>query len=557
MEAIRRAMGGRWALFLVLLSFLLVLAACGPQETETEEPPEAEEPPAPSDEKVVGDAIIEATIGDMSTFSPILSADTASGDVIGKLFEGLVSTNEKIEWYGQLAEDWEFSEDGRDWTFYLREGIQWHDGEPFTAEDVQFTFYAIMHPDYEGTRRGNYEYFLGFAEYSEALDEIATQFDAEEITEEEAYEKKLEAFETWKAAGAIEIVNDYTITFHLTEAYAPFMSAVAMDIIPAHAFDGPGEAGKKDNAFNVESPIGTGPYKLVEWNRDEEVVVERNDNYWGEGPYVEKWIYSVIPDQQVIKQALKTAEVDYGGIQPEDWEEMGTVEHLARYEYPTFSYTYMGYNLTNPLFQDVNVRRAITHAIDRQVIVDELLLGHGTLCNSHGSPARWDYNPDVPVYEYDPDKAAEMLAEAGWTDTDGDGILDKDGQKFEFTVQTNQGNKIREDSAVLIQDFLEDVGIAVEVSFVEWNTFVNEVLLAKNFETAIVGWSLGVDPDAYSIWHTKGGPLNFVSFDNARVDELLEEGRVTLEQDARCTSPTHLRVCTAGSRVPSRVPRTA
>ncbi len=516
---------------LVVLLVLLVAAGCGGQEAVDEGAVEEEEP---TTEKTVGDALIVASIGDASVINPILSNDTASGDIIARIFEGLITVNEKIEWIPELAEDWEFSEDGTVWTFYLREGVTWHDGEPFTAEDVKFTFEAIMHPNYEGSRRGNYTRFLGYAEYTGKLQEIAAQFEEGEITEEEANEAKLEAFEEWREAGAIEIVDEHTVRFHLTEAYAPFIADISMDILPAHVFDGdPGKAGQKDHPFNSKNPIGTGPFKFVKWSRDEEIVVEANEDYWGEGPYISKWIYRIIPDAQIIKQSLKTAEVDYGSIQPEDWEEMNEVEHLQTFEYATFSYTYMGYNLQDPMFQDPKVRRAITHAIDRKTIVDELLYGHGTLCNSHGSPARWDYNPDVPVYEYDPDKALELLAEAGWTDSDGDGILDKDGEKFSFKLQTNQGNQIREDSAVLIQDFLEEIGIEVEVEFVEWNTFVNNVLLAKDFEAVIVGWALGTDPDAYSIWHTDGGPLNFVSYSNERVDELLEKGRVTLEQEKR------------------------
>lgn len=391
-----------------------------------------------------------------------------------------------------------------------------------------------MHPDYEGVRRSNYDKFVGYEEYAAALQEADTKLENGEISEDEARQMKLEAFETWRQAGAIEIVDDHTIKFRITEPFAPFLSYISMGIIPAHVFNGdPGAAGKKDHPFNTETPIGTGPYRFIEWSRDEQVVLEANPDYWGEGPFIQQWVMRVIPDQQEVTLALETGDLDLGNIQPEEFERMSQVGHLRTFEYPTFSYTYLGYNLTNPLFQDKRVRQAITHAIDRNVIVDELLVGHGTVAHSHGSPARWDYNPDVPQFDYDPDRARQLLAEAGWTDTDGDGILDKDGQKFSFTLQTNQGNKIREDSAVLIQDYLKQVGIEVNVEFIEWNTFVNDHLLAKNFDAVIVGWSLGVDPDAYEIWHTNGGPFNFISYSNPRVDELLEQGRRTLDQEER------------------------
>jgi len=526
----RRRRGFRWVLVAAVLALALVVTACGGgQQEEQATEPEPQEP-----EKVVGDTLLYGSIGDATTFNPILVNDTASGTISDLIFEGLAKVDDKIAWIPALAESWSYSEDGTEWVFKLRQDVKWHDGEPFTAKDVAFTFEAIMHPNYEGVRRRNYDKFVGFAEYVDKLNQISQDFSDGKITEEEANQLKLEAFEEWRQAGAITIVDDYTIKFKLTEAFAPFMNAISMGIIPGHVFDwDPGEAGKKDHPFNTENPIGTGPYKFVKWTRDEEVVVEANLDYWGEGPYVERFVMRVIPDQQVVTLSLETGEIDMGSIQPEDFERMTGVEHLKTFEYPTFSYTYMGYNLTNPLFQDKRVRQAITHAIDRQTIVDELLVGHGTVAHSHGSPARWDYNPDVPKFEYNPERAKELLAEAGWTDTDGDGILDKDGQKFTFKLQTNQGNKIREDSAVLIQDYLKEVGIEVEVEFVEWNTFVNEVILPKNFETIIVGWSLGTDPDAFSIWHTNGGLFNFISFSNARVDELLEKGRTTLDQEKR------------------------
>ncbi|HEX6989295.1 MAG TPA: peptide-binding protein [Bacillota bacterium] len=536
----RQAMDSRWYWLLALvLAFGLVLTACGggggqtPPDQEQPADEQAEQPP-PTEEKTVGDVLLYGSIGDASGFNPILVSDTASDDVSSRIFEGLMEVNDQIEWVPALAEDWSFSADGTEWTFNLRRDVRWHDGEPFTAEDVAFTFEAIMHPDYEGVRRTDYDKFVGYAEYDAALNEISQREEAGELTAEEARAEKLAAFETWRQSGAIEIVDDYTIKFRLTEPFAPFQEAIAMNIIPAHVFNGdPGLAGKMDHPFHTQNPIGTGPYKFVSWSRDEQVVLEANPDYWGEGPYVGRWVMRVIPDAQEVTLALETGDLDLGGIQPEEFERMQGVPHLETFEYPTFSYTFMALNLTMPMFQDVRVRQAITHAIDRETIVDQLLVGHGTVAHSHGSPARWDYNPDVPVFEYNPDRARELLAEAGWTDTDGDGILDKDGQPFHFTLQTNQGNKIREDSAVLIQDYLSQVGIDVEVEFVEWNTFVNDHLLAKNFEAIIVGWSLGVDPDAYSIWHTNGGPFNFHSYSNPRVDELLEQGRTELDQERR------------------------
>jgi len=530
-----------YLLLILLLTVGLVLAAgCAPSEPAEEETPadtgqeeqqqeeQAEEETGPP----LGGQLIWASIGDASFFNPILVEDTASGDISDLLFNGLFQLNDKLELVPVLATDFSFTEDGLEWTFKLRDDVYWHDGEKFTAKDVEFTFLAIMHPAYKGVRAENYRPLRGAGEYLDARAELATKLENEEITQEEYMEQAVALFEEWRAKGAIEVVNDYEIKFYLDEPNAPFKNNIAMGIIPSHILTLE-TAGDKEQPFHTDEPVGTGRFKFVEWIRDDHITVERNDNYFEEGPYLDRIIYKIIPDQNTITMALETGEIDLGSIKPEDFDRFKEMEHLNVFEYPTLSYTYMGYNLTNPLFQDKLVRQAIAHAIDRQAIVDEVLMGHGTVAHSHGSPVLWDFNPDVPKFEFNPDKARELLAQAGWTDTDGDGFVDKDGKKFSFLLQTNQGNKLREQSAVIIQQQLADVGIEVEVKLVEWATFVQDVLLAKNFDVVIVGWRLSSDPDAYEIWHTEGGPFNFVSYSNPRIDEIYEQGRVILDQEKR------------------------
>jgi len=519
----------------VLVSGLALSAGCrGAPEAAEEEPVETgeEREEAAEEGPSVGGQLVWASIGDVSFFNPILVEDTASERMMYRIFNGLFQLNDKLELVPVLAEKFSYSDDGTEWTFELRDDVYWHDGEKFTAEDVEFTFLAMLHPAYKGVRAENYRPLRGAAEYLDARRELSKKLADGEITDEEYMEQAVALFEEWRAKGAIEVVDDYKIKFHLDEPYAPFKSYISMRIIPEHLLTLE-TAGDKEDPFHTDRPIGTGPFKFVEWVRDDHVTLERNEDYFDEGPYIEKIVYKIIPDQNTIAMAMETGEVDLANLKPEDFDRLKNMDHLRPYEYPALSYTYMAYNLKNPLFQDKRVRHAIAHAVDRQAVVDEVLMGHGTVCHSHGSPVLWDYNPDVRKFEYDPDKARELLAEAGWEDTDGDGVLDKNGEKFGFTIQTNQGNKVREQSAVVIQQQLADVGIDVEVKLVEWNTFVQEVLLPKNFEVVIVGWALDEDPDAYEIWHTNGGPFNFVSFSNERIDEIYELGRVTLDQEKR------------------------
>jgi peptide/nickel transport system substrate-binding protein len=209
---------------------------------------------------------------------------------------------------------------------------------------------------------------------------------------------------------------------------------------------------------------------------------------------------------------------------------------FCKYKYLAFGYSYLGYNLKDSKFQDRRVRQALTYAIDKEEIIKGVLLGLGLIATGPYKPDTIWYNPHVRQYPYDPKKAKEMLAEAGWKDSGKNGVLQKDGKPFEFTILTNQGNETRAKCAEIIQRRLKMVGVQVKIRTVEWAAFINEFIDKKNFEAVILGWTLGQDPDIYDIWHSsKVGPkeLNFTSYKNPEVDVLLEKGRYTFDQKVR------------------------
>jgi peptide/nickel transport system substrate-binding protein len=188
------------------------------------------------------------------------------------------------------------------------------------------------------------------------------------------------------------------------------------------------------------------------------------------------------------------------------------------------------------MFKDKKVRQAISYAIDKQEIIDGVLLGLGRIATGPYKPDTWQCNPNVKKYPYDQKKAKALLAEAGWTDSNGDGILEKDGKNFQFTILTNQGNDVRQKCAEIIQRRLKESGIDVKIRIVEWATFVKQFINKREFEAVILGWSISQDPDLYDIWHsskTKPDELNFISYRNKEVDELLEKGRRTFKQEER------------------------
>ena len=283
-----------------------------------------------------------------------------------------------------------------------------------------------------------------------------------------------------------------------------------------------------------------GPYKLKKWAAGQEVVLESNRDYFEGRPFIDRYIYRIIPDPATQFIELRAGGIDRMGLTPIQYKKQTDNEffrkNFRKFRYPVPSYTYMGFNLRHPWFKDKRVRQAIAHAIDKEEIVDVVLFGLGRPATGPYVPNTWYYNPDVRQYEYDTDKAQKLLKEAGWSDTDNNGILDKDGKPFEFTILTNMGNSLRKNTATIIQWRLRKIGINVRIRVLEWSAFINEFIDKRRFEMVILGWSLGFEPDQYDIWHSsKTGEkeFNFVSYSNPEVDELLEKGRRTFDIEKR------------------------
>ena len=443
-----------------------------------------------------GDALVIGTIGDASTLIPMLATDAASHEVAGLIFNGLVKYDPYLNLVGDLAERYEISPDGRTITFYLRKGVKWHDGVEFTAEDVLFGFKLITDPKTPTAYAGD------FLEVDRA-----------------------------------EVIDRYTFRVHYKKPFAPALSSWGnLVVLPKHLLEG------KDITKTEfgRHPIGTGPFRFKEWRAQEKIVLSANPDYFDGRPYLNHIIYRIIPDPATMFMELKAGGIDWMGLTPLQYaRQTNSREFLSRfrkYKYLAFSYTYLGYNLKHPLFKDRRVRQALSYAIDKREIVDGVLFGLGVPATGPYKPDTWFYNPHVKRYPYDPERARRLLAEAGWRDTDGDGILDRDGRPFEFTILTNQGNLSRLLAAQIIQRRLSEIGIKVHIRTVEWTAFIHEFIDKRRFEAVILGWTTGPEPDLYDIWHSskiKPPGLNFVGYANPEVDRLLEEGRRTFDREQR------------------------
>ncbi len=443
-----------------------------------------------------GDALIVGSIGEPSILIPMLAGDSASHEVAGLIFNGLVKYDTDLSLIGDLAESWDISDDGLTITFHLRKGVKWTDGVEFTANDVMFGYKTIIDPK---TPTAYKEDFL----------------------------------QVKKA----EVLDKYTFRVTYKKPFAPALSSWGnLPILPEHLLKGK-DITKVDFGRN---PIGMGPFIFEKWEPGQRIVLKANPDYFEGRPYIDYYIYRIIPDQATMFMELRAGGVDLMGLTPIQYRRQTNTEffkkNFQKFRYPVFAYTYLGFNLKHPFFKDIRVRKAIAYAIDKKEIIDVVLFGLGSVATGPYVPNTWPYNPNVKRYEYNPAKARQLLQEAGWRDTDGDGWLDKDGKRFEFTIITNMGNSLRERTATIIQWRLKQIGIKVNIRLIEWSAFINEFIDKRRFEAVILGWSIGFDPDQYDIWHSsKTGEkeFNFISYKNPEVDRLLEEGRRTFDIEKR------------------------
>lgn len=442
-----------------------------------------------------GDMIIRGTIGDAMVLLPVLANDGASFDITGLIYNGLVKYDKDIKLVGDLAEKWEISKDKLTIRFFLRKDVKWQDGKPFTAKDVEYTYKVYVDP--------------------KTPTSYATDF------------LKVKEF---------RVLDPYTFEVTYTQPYAPALSSWGSGMLPSHLLEG-----KEITQSPLKrNPVGTGPYKFVEWKTQEKIVVDSNHDYFDGRPYIDRVLTRVIPDPATMFLELKAGRLDQMGLSPLQYTRQTNTkwfeDNFRKYKYLAFGYTYLGYNLKDWKFKDKKVRQALTTAINRESIVKGVLLGLGEVTYTPFKPDTYWNNPNVKKWPYDPEKAKKMLAEAGWKDTDGDGILDKDGKPFEFTILTNQGNQLRERSATIIQRDLRKVGIEVKIRSLEWAALLKNFIDKRNFEACLLAWSIGIDPSQIDIWNSKktaDSELNFVSYMNPEVDKLLDEGAATYDRAKR------------------------
>ena len=344
-----------------------------------------------------GGTYIEGVAGNPRYINPLLDEyNDVDRDLVALIFNGLTVTDEHGQIMPDLADTWDISADGLSYTFHLRKDVRWHDGEPFTADDVVFTMDILRAPDFPG---------------------------------------QSELAELWRTV-KVERIDPYTVRFTLSEPFAPFLSYTTIGLLPAHLLKGVQAKLLPDHPFNMH-PVGTGPFKVSEVTSRHAMLLANTDFYKGR-PYFDKLEFIFYTDYPSVLSAYRRGEIQgISRVLPEYIDQVLTEEGLQLYSAPLAGYGLVFLNLERPVFQEKEVRQALLWATDRQRIIDQILEGQAVVAHGPVVPFSWAYEAHGPQYTYDPAKAKAILEQVGWKDEDGDGVREKGDLRLQFALLTN------------------------------------------------------------------------------------------------------------------------
>lgn len=505
--------------FLLILTFFstIVVINCGKSSVSNKKNSSEGNNQFSSQSKIArNDTLIRALSSDPEFLNPVLSNDNPSSLVEYLIYDQLLDVDDTTESniVGRLAERWEISDDKSIITFFLRKGITWQDGFPFSAEDVKFTFDMASRNDIPA---------VGMKSVTKLLDKL-------------------------------EVINDYQIKFYFKQPIASELLRIGTNmIIPKHRLDEKGlmdetrRRGLKKPVTFVTSdfnryPLGTGPYIIRKWKTAQYIKLERNKKYWDKdnSPYIKNVLIKIVPSPTVAFNLLLKNELDLFRARPNQYLRFKRMKKLqANFKSESFyepSYYYIGWNNrpSNHFFNNKVVRTAMTNALDRESFIKKAYYGLGKVISGPFYFKSWAYNKNVKPLKYNPQKAVELLASAGWIDRDGDGILDKNGRKFKIELLIPSGSAGFAQLAAILQADLAKLSIKVDIRMYEWSVYLQR-LRKGDFQAYIGGWSLGIDPDPYAIWHSAqiGQGNNLIGFRNDEVDKLIEQGRRIFDRKKR------------------------
>ncbi|UPA26839.1 peptide ABC transporter substrate-binding protein [Shinella oryzae] len=446
------------------------------------------------------DAKGQLTVGfsqEPTVFNPHMPHIEVDEGIHFSIFDPLFYVDEKGAFVAALAaevptvENGGISADGLNWKVKLRDGVKWHDGKPFTAEDVKFTLELLVDPNFRSWRKTGHEFVRD-----------------------------------------LTVVSPTEITWRMEKPFAPYPSILASTFItPKHLLGA--EADRNTAAYN-NAPIGTGPFKWKERVAGDYILLDANTEYFGDGPHIERLVYKYVPDLNVMYTQFKTGDIDVVGLQwitPDHYDEAKDLAGKVVNVVPGSTIESLSFNMERPQFKDAAVREALYAAIDKQSIIEALYYGLPTPTESYVPQQSFYYNPDLPKHEYSIEKANKLLDDAGWV-PGADGVRAKDGVKLAFTCSTTAGNHIREQVQQYMQQSFKDIGVEMTISNLPPAVMWGDYWMLSKFDSVIVGLDFltGPDPDTSDFFRStssgaKGGSgQNTWQFVNKDVDDLLAKG---------------------------------
>ncbi|HEY8369686.1 MAG TPA: ABC transporter substrate-binding protein [Thermodesulfobacteriota bacterium] len=470
--------------------------AAGRHEAWAATPTPAPKRTAAPVEAVDGGSLVYGEFGRPSTIDPITNNEMTALRLVELMFNGLVAINARQEIVADLAERWDVTDGDKRYVFDLRRDVVWHDGRPMTADDVVFTFQVMTNPKTVSSARLRYEFIE-----------------------------------------AVNRLDDHRVEVVLKRPILNALGKLTFKIIPRHALQGRDYLTRTDPF--VQNPIGTGPYRLVRVTGDGEYVLAANERYYKGRPHIDTITMRPFADQNIMTQALLFNALDMiVQVSPRDLPQIDGDRRFVLTPYNALSYSFFAHNMKHPVLADRRVRQAITYAIDREEMLKAFFGGRGTLISGPFAPGSWAYNLDVQPYPFDVAKARALLEEAGLRDTDGDRIVEKDGEPVRLSLKVpieRESDSVKR-VVLAFQNYLRAVGLDVKVEFREWQAWKEDVFGRQDFDIILASWVFDDSADISTLFHSgEIGPWrnNFIGYSNPEVDALIVEAKLTLDKEKR------------------------
>lgn len=455
----------------------------------------------PESDRYGGTAVVAST-GDIPDINPLTSIDNAAENIQRfVLFTPVIGFDEGLEPTPALAERWEVSADTTEITFFLRDDVYFHDGVKSTAHDLKFFYDRARDPETGYPNTNFFDYY-----------------------------------------GDAVVVDSFTLRVKM-KPHADFMDfwrrAYAL---PRHLLAGVPSAEMRDHPYGKDRPVGNGPFRFVSHVHGQSWTFEANPDHpeeLGGRPYLDRIVYRIVPEPTTALTELITGTVDYYmGVPPAQASRVKESGSARLHSYPGRTNIFISWNESRPLFRDARVRRALTLGIDRQGIIDGVLYGYGQIANSTVPPFHWAHDAEIGSdLGYDPERARRLLAEAGWQDRNGDGVVEnEEGEPFRFEMKTNQGNQTRSDIVQIAQADLRKIGVDVQPKLVEWAALLEEINDPdrREFDAVVIGWVTEFRVDDRNLFHcsTRHLPFNRTGYCEPETDELLDRLQLVASREA-------------------------